>query len=341
MNTFSINPTDLKFVFLLAGLTFAVAMLWTPFFTDFLFKNRLGKKIRQTTFDSSEKAPIFYNLHKGKENTPTMGGLLIWITVAIVTLLLNLNRAQTWLPLFVLVATGVIGAVDDLLNINGIGAHNGGLQFRVRLVLYTIIAIIGAYWFYDKLGFSLFRIPGVGNVNLGIWYVPVFIAVLIWTSFSANQTDGLDGLAGGVMAISFAAFVFIALFQGKVALAAFCASIVGATLAFLWFNIYPARFFMGDTGIMPLGMTLAVIAFLTNSVFVLPIIGIILMIEGLSTVIQIGSKKLRHKKVFLSAPIHHHLEALGWPETKVTQRFWVISAMGAVIGLVITLMGKV
>lgn len=340
MQTFSIDPSDLKFVFLLSGLTFVVAMLWTPLFTDFLFKNRLGKKIRQTTFDSSEKAPIFYGLHKGKENTPTMGGLLIWITVAIVTLLLNLNRAETWLPLFVLVATGIIGAIDDLMNINGIGAHNGGMQFKVRLVLYTIIAMVGAYWFYSKLGFSIFHIPGIGNLDLGLWYIPLFILVLIWTSFSANQTDGLDGLAGGVMAISFGAFAFIALFQGKVALAGLCASIVGATLAFLWFNIYPARFFMGDTGIMPLGMTLAVIAFLTNSVFVLPIIAIILMIEGLSTVIQIGSKKIRHKKVFLSAPIHHHFEALGWPETKVTQRFWVVSAVAAVVGLVIALIGK-
>ncbi len=142
------------------------------------------------------------------------------------------------------------------------------------------------------------------------------------------------------MAISFAAFTFIALFHGKVALAGFCATVVGATLSFLWFNIYPARFFMGDTGIMPLGMTLAVIAFLTNSVFVLPIIGIILMVEGVSTELQIGSKKIRHKKIFLSAPIHHHFQALGWPETKVTQRFWVVSAIGAVVGLVIALIGK-
>lgn len=340
METFSINLTDLKFVFLLSGLTFVVAMLWTPLFTDFLFKNRLGKKIRQTGFDEKKKAPIFYRLHKGKENTPTMGGLLIWITAAIVTLLLNLDRAETWLPVFVLVTTGIIGAVDDVMNVNGIGAHNGGLQFRVRLVLYTIIALVGAYWFYYKLGFSIFHIPGLGNLDLGLWYIPVFILVLIWTSFSANQADGLDGLAGGVMAIAFGAFAFIALFQGKVALAAFCGTLVGATLSFLWFNIYPARFFMGDTGIMPLGMTLGVIAFLTNSVFVLPIIAIILMIEGLSTVIQIGSRKLRHKKVFLSAPIHHHFEALGWPETKVTQRFWIISAVGAVVGLFIALIGK-
>lgn len=340
METLAINYNDIKFVFLLTSLAFVVAILWTPLFTDFLFKNRLGKKIRQMTYDAKEKAPIFYSLHKGKENTPTMGGLLIWITVGVITMLLNLDRAGTWLPLFVLIATGIIGAIDDLMNINGVGGHNGGLQFRVRLALYALIALVGAWWFYSKLGFSVFHVPGIGNLDLGWWYIPFFVAVLVWTAYSANQTDGLDGLAGGVMAIAFGAFTFIALFQGKVALAAFCGTMVGATLAFLWFNIYPARFFMGDTGIMPLGMTLGVIAFLTNSVFVLPIIGIILMIEGLSTVIQIGSKKIRKKKVFLSAPIHHHFEALGWPETKVTQRFWIISAVCSVLGLVIALVGK-
>lgn len=341
METLSINLSDLKFVFLLTALSFVVAMLWTPIFTDFLFKNRLGKRIRQTTFDVNESAPIFYKLHKGKENTPTMGGLLIWVTAAVITIVLNLDRAGTWLPLFVITATGIIGAVDDLMNINGIGAHNGGLRFTHRLILYAVVALIGAWWFYFKLGFSVFHVPGYGNIDLGLFYIPLFVLVLVWTAFSANQADGLDGLAGGVMAIAFAAYAFIALFQGKVALAAFCGTLVGSTMAFLWFNIYPARFFMGDTGIMPLGMTLAVIAFLTNSVFVLPIIAIVLMIEGLSTVIQIASKKLRGgKKVFLSAPIHHHFEALGWPETKVTQRFWVISAACSVIGLFIALVGK-
>lgn len=340
MESLFINFTDLKFVFLLTALTFVVAMLWTPIFTDFLFKNRLGKRIRQTGFDES-KAPIFYKLHKGKQNTPTMGGLLIWGTAGLITLLLNLDRAGTWLPLFVLVSTGIIGAVDDLYNINGIGPNNGGLRFRHKFILYTAVAALGAWWFYYKLGFSVLHVPGIGNVELGLGYLLFFVIVLVATAFATNQTDGLDGLAGGVMAIAFAAYAFIALFQGKVELAAFCGTVTGAILAFLWFNIYPARFFMGDTGAMSLGMSLAVIAFLTNSVFVLPIIGIILVLEGLSTIIQIGSKKLRGgKKVFLSAPIHHHFEAIGWPETKVTQRFWVITAVFAVVGMVIALIGR-
>ncbi len=339
MESLTVSFAGLKFVFLLTSLSFVVAMLWTPLFTDFLFKNRLGKRIRKTGFDE-KKAPIFYNLHKGKENTPTMGGLLIWITAGLITLLLNPSRAETRLPLFVLVSTGMIGAIDDLFNIKGIGPHNGGLQFRIRLILYTLIASVGAWWFYSKLGFSILHVPGIGNLELGLWYVPFFILVLVATAFSANQTDGLDGLAGGVLAIAFVSYAFIALFQDKIALAAFCGTVSGSLLAFLWFNIHPARFFMGDTGIMALGMTLGVIAFLTNSVFVLPIIGIVLVIEGFSTILQILSKRLRGKKIFLSAPIHHHFEALGWPETKVTERFWVITAVFSVIGLIIALVGK-
>jgi len=346
MEQFAIPIEGLIKLFLLTGLSFIIAMIWTPILTDFLYKYKMGKKIRETGFDES-KAPIFYRLHKGKENTPTMGGLLIWITVAVITLVLNLNRAGTYLPLFVLVATGVIGALDDYLNIKGVGPHGGGLRFRSKLILYLIIGAIGAWWFYTKLDWSAIHIPGgnlVGipfNVELGWWYIPLFILVVVGTAFASNQTDGLDGLLGGIMAICFTAYSIIALVQDKVELAAFCGCIAGALLAFLWFNIYPARFFMGDTGSMALGMTLAVVAFLTNSVVVLPIIAIILVLEGASTIIQIASKKFRGgKKVFLSAPIHHHYQALGWPETKVTMRFWVISAVAAVIGLVIALVGR-
>jgi len=343
---FDISTSGLLKVFLLMFLSFILAMIWTPVLTGLLYKYKMGKKIRQTGFDES-KAPIFNRLHKGKENTPTMGGLLIWITVFVVTLFINLNRAQTYLPLFVLVATGIIGALDDVLNIRGVGPNGGGLRFRSKFILYLIIGLIGAWWFYYKLGWNAIHIPGgnlVGlpfNVELGWWYIPLFVSVVVGTAFASNQTDGLDGLLGGIMTICFTAYSIIALVQGKVELAAFCGAIAGAILAFLWFNIYPARFFMGDTGSMALGMTLAVVAFLTNSVIVLPIIAFILVVEALSTIIQIASKKLRSgKKVFLSAPIHHHFEALGWPEAKVTMRFWVISAVAAVIGVAIALIGR-
>lgn len=346
MEQILIDFTSMGKVFWLTALSFSIAILLTPFWTDFLYRNKLGKRIRQTGYDET-KAPVFYSLHKGKENTPNMGGVLIWTTVAIVTLSLNLNRAGTWLPLFTLVAAGLIGAFDDILNIRGLGPNRGGLKFRWKLILYTIVAVVGAWWFYNKLGWSAIHIPGGNylglpyNIELGWWYIPLFIITLVGTAFASNQTDGLDGLLGGVMMISFGAYTVIALSQGKVELAAFCGTIMGALLAFLWFNIHPARFFMGDTGAFALGTTLAVVAFLTNSVIVLPIIASVLVIEALSTIIQITSKKLRGgKKVFISSPIHHHFEALGWPETKVTMRFWVISAVSAVIGLVIALIGR-
>src|SRR3990167_4074065 len=325
--------------FWLATLSFLVAILWTPLFTDFLYKNRLGKKIRQTGFDE-KSAPIFYSLHKHKENTPTMGGLLIWITVAVITFVMNLNQARTWLPLFVLVATGLVGAADDLMNIYGIGPNRGGLRFRWKLILYAIIALIGAWWFYSKLGLNVISIPGLGQLEIGAWYIPLFVIVLVFTTFSANETDGLDGLAGGVMASAFAAFGMIAIIQGKPELAAFCGTVLGALMAFLWFNIYPARFFMGDTGAMALGMTLGVVAFLTNSALLLFVIGFIFVLEAFSVIVQIISKKFFKRKIFLSSPIHHHFEALGWPETKITMRFWIIAAISASLGLAIALLDK-
>ncbi len=326
--------------FWLASLSFLVAILWTPLFTDFLYKNRLGKRIRQTGFDE-KKAPIFYALHKHKENTPTMGGLLIWITVAVVTLLMNLTRGQTWLPLFVLVATGLVGAADDLMNIYGIGPNRGGLKFRWKLLLYAVVALIGAWWFYSKLGWNVISVPGVGPLEIGAWYIPLFVLVVVFTTFSANETDGLDGLLGGTIASAFAAFGIIALLQGKTELAAFCGTILGSLLAFLWFNIYPARFIMGDTGAMALGMTLGVLAFLTDTVFILPLIALVLYVDGLSAVVQILSKKLRHgKKIFLSAPIHHHFQAIGWPEPKITMRFWIVSSVSAMLGIFVYLIGR-
>jgi len=342
----SIDVSYLVKIFWLTGVAFVLGIVLTPAFTNFLYKNHLGKKIRQTGFDDKTKTPIFYKFHKGKENTPTMGGLLIWVVVVILTLCFNINRAETFLPLFTLIAVGVIGAIDDLLNIRGVGPNRGGLRFRTKFIIYTLVAGIGAWWFYSKLGWSSIHIPGGNlfgmpyNIELGWWYIPLFIFVLVSTSFAANQTDGLDGLLGGIMGLCFAAYAVIAFTRGQVFLAGFCGTLSGSILAFLWFNVHPARFFMGDTGSFALGMTLAVVAFLTNSVVVLPIIAIILVIEAITTIIQIVSRKFFAKKVFLSAPIHHHFQALGWPETKVTERFWIISAISAIIGLVIALIGR-
>jgi len=339
MESIQLYLPNLAKIFWLTALSFIIAIIWTPLFTDFLYRNRLGKRIRKTGYDESQ-APIFYSLHKNKADTPTMGGLLIWMTVAVITVLFNFSRAGTWLPLFALVVTGIIGAIDDLANIRGRGPQGIGLRFRFKFLIYLAIAAVGAWWFFFKLGWDVFHIPGVGDFFLGWWYIPLFILTIVFMGFAVNETDGLDGLAGGTLAIAYAAYSIIALVEGKIAVAAFCGTIEGALLAFLWFNIYPARFFMGDTGSMSLGVTLGVIAFLTNSVAVLPIIGFVFIIEALSVMIQIFAKKFFKKKVFLSAPLHHHLEALGWPETKVTMRFWVIAAVMATIGLMVALIGR-
>jgi len=338
-------------IFFLTFLSFILAFGWTPLLTHFLYKFRLGKQIR-----SSTRAPIFAKMHAKKSGTPTMGGILIWMTVLVLALLffylskwfngtfddLNfLTRSETWLPLGALVATALVGMVDDYLNVRKIGPYGGGLSMRHRLAVYMAIALVVAWWFYFKLGFDFIRIPFVDTFNIGLWYIPVAIFVVIATAFSVNEIDGLDGLSGGTLLAAFLSYGAIAFIHGQYDLATFCGVIVGALLAFLWFNIAPARFFMGDTGAMALGVVLAIIALLTNTVLLLPIIGLLFVVESLSVIIQLASKKLRGgKKIFLSAPIHHHFEAMGWPETKVVMRFWVIASVMAIVGLVIFLLDK-
>lgn len=336
MSAITISTADVKQISLFVTASFLIAFLLAPILTNFLYRNKIGKRLRQHGIDGNA-APIFAKLHAKKEGTPVMGGLLFWVTAAILTLLFNLDRGETWLPLFALVGAGIIGAVDDVMNVSGKGTNGGGLRLRDKFFVYAGIASVGAWWFYSKLGWNSIGIPHFGNFEIGWWYIPLFIATVIFVAFSMNQTDGLDGLAGGVSMMAFFVFTFIALTQGKVHLAIFCGTMLGALLAFLWFNINPARFFMGDTGSMALGMTLPILAFLTNSVVLLPFILLIPFLEGISTVIQIFSKKVLKRKVFLVAPLHHHYEAKGWPEPKVTMRFWVIAAVGSIVGLMLAL----
>lgn len=334
---------------ILSTVAFLAAMAWTPALTHFLYKHKFGKQIR-----NEGTTPIFSKLHAKKAGTPTMGGILVWGTTLVLGVVLLiiwqfapdsflghlnfLTREQTLLPLGALVASAVLGLVDDYFNVKKIGPHGGGLRVRHRLLLFTLIAIVGAWWFYFKLDWDLLHIPFLGDFNIGWWYIPFFILVIVGTSFSVNQTDGLDGLAGGTLATSFATFGIIALLQGRVEMAAFCGVIVGALLAFLWFNINPARFFMGDTGSMSLGVTLGIVAMLTNTALLLPIIGIIFVVEALSTIIQLVSKKLFKRKVFLSSPIHHHFEAKGWSEPKIVMRFWVISMVASGLGIALVML---
>jgi len=338
----------IKILFLTA-LSVAMATVWTPFLTHFLYKYKLGKSIR-----NNGVTPIFTNLHKDKEGTPTMGGLIIWVTAAALAILcfyaakfsgweffqqMNfLTRSQTLLPLGSLVAAAIVGLFDDILDIRGKG--KGGLRMRQRLLFYTLIAAAGAFWFYFKLDWDMLHIPFLGNWQIGWWYIPFFIFIIVSTAFSVNEIDGLDGLAGGTLLTAFGAYGVIAFVQGKYDLAAFCGVIIGALVAFLWFNIKPARFIMGDTGAMSLGVTLGIIAMLTNQALLLPVIGFLFVVESLSFFIQVASKKLRGKKIFLSSPIHHHLEAIGWPEYKIVMRFWLVSGISAVIGLILFLLDK-
>ncbi len=335
-----------------SALSFVIAIFMAPILTHFLYKYKLGKKIR-----NGGETPIFTKLHAHKAGTPTMGGILIWGTLLLLILVfyllslafpgtifqsLNfLSRAETLLPLGALLASAGIGLVDDWLDIKGKGVFGGGgLKLRHRLLIYTLIAIVGALWFYFKLDWTIFHLPFLGNFEIGAWYIPIFVFIIVATSFSVNETDGLDGLAGGTLLFAFAAYGVIAFTMGRFEMATFCAVIIGGLLAFLWFNIPPARFYLGDTGSMSLGVTLGIIALLTNNSLLLIFIGLIFLIESLSVIIQVLSKKFRGKKVFLSAPIHHHFQALGWPESKIVMRFWVISVVGAAIGLIIFLLDR-
>lgn len=345
-------PTDeLIKIFSLSTIAFLFAIVVTPLLTELLYKFRLGKNIR-----SDGSTPLYSELHAKKKGTPTMGGILVWGTACILAggfwfldrvlgleqfhIFNFLTRRETLLPLGAMLGAAVVGFADDFLDIRGRGHMGRGLRFRFKVILYAMVASIGAWWFYVKLGFDSVHIPFFGDIFLGLLFIPFFIAVVVGTSFAVNQTDGLDGLAGGTLSIAFFGYAIISYMQGRDNLAALLGVISGALLAFLWFNVYPARFFMGDTGSMALGVLLAIVAFLTNSVFLLPIIGLIFVIEAASYFLQIGWRKLFKRKLFLSAPIHHHLEALGWPESKVTMRFWILAVVAGIIGVIIYFIDK-
>lgn len=359
---------DVIKTFVLATISLVLAFICCPILTKYLYKHRMWKKQVRTKSMTGEDTPIFSELHKDKEtSTPRFGGLLIWVTVVFVTLLFYvlslafggifskinfLSRSQVWLPLFTLVAGSILGLFDDILVVFGnvpLKIFNkmreikgkyvgGGISFKGRFLIVLLIGLIGGLWFYFKLGFSVVHVPMIGNFDIGWLIIPLFIIVML-ACWSGGIIDGLDGLAGGAFISIFGAFTIIALYLDMGDLAAFCGVIFGALLTFLWFNIPPARFYMGETGMLGLTTVLAVVAFLTNSIVVLPIIGGLLVIESGSVIIQMISKKIFKKKVFLSAPIHHHFEAIGWPAYKVTMRFWIVGIVLAVIGVAIRLMG--
>jgi phospho-N-acetylmuramoyl-pentapeptide-transferase len=343
-------------VFLPAVLSFIVGLAITPSLSDIFYKKKMWKSRSRSAENKDYVTPEFKQIHhhQAEVSTPRIGGVIIWLSVLITILLVSLNsfivpsnfniklnflsKNQTLLPLFTLIFASIIGLVDDFIQIYSKRSElSDGLTRKLRILVVMLIGAVGAWWFFFKLETLSIHIPFDGDINLGLLFIPFFILVVLGV-FSGSVIDGLDGLAGGVLASSFGAYLLIAFSHNQIDLAAFCAVIVGGILAFLWFNIPPARFYMGETGMMGLTVTLAVIAFLTNAVLVLPIIAFPLFITSLSVIIQRVGKRF-NKRVFKVAPLHHHFEAAGWPHYKVTMRFWIISIVFALLGTVIALIG--
>jgi len=360
MTLFTFNVIKLL---VLSALAATISLAWAPFLINLLYKRKFWKKEARKKTITGEEAGVVYSLHKEREiSVPRGGGLLIWISVLSVIFLFLilsevssiwwlkrfnfLSRSETWLPLFTLIVGSIVGFIDDALLVFGKGKYiGGGMRFTRRLIIVILIGLIGGWWFYYKLGWDTIRIPLIFNfpegidLHIGFWYIPLFIIIML-ASWSGGIIDGLDGLAGGLFASIFGALTIIAFSQGKTDLATFCATILGTLFTFLWFNIPPARFYMGETGILGLTSTMAVAAFLTDSVAVLPIIAGIMVIEVGSVILQLLSKKIRHKKIWLATPIHHHFEARGWPAYKVTMRLWIIGVVFAIVGVAIRLLAQ-
>jgi phospho-N-acetylmuramoyl-pentapeptide-transferase len=331
---------ELSSTFMLSVAAFLIAMVLTPVYTTLAYKYKWWKHMRENSM-TGEKLTVFTKLHAAKHlrNIPTMAGIIGVTAIAAVTLTTNLDRAQTWLPLASLIGGGLVGLVDDIINVRGKGKGVAGLRSGVKFTTIALLGLALGWFFFTKLGYDSIHIPFAGDWIVGWWIVPIFAFAVVATGNAVNISDGLDGLAGGLLSVGFTIFGVIALLQGHTMLAGFCFTVVGSLLAYLWFNIYPARFFMGDVGSFAWGTTLGVVAMLTNTLFLLPIIGIMFVIEAGSSLIQVFSKRVFHKKVFISAPIHHHLEASGWPEVKVTMRFWVIACVAGFVGLLLALAG--
>ena len=337
--TYQFLVGDVSQIFLLSVGAFLLAMTLTPFYTFLAYRYRFWKKQRSTS-TSGELLEVFTKLHANKfrRNIPTMAGVIGVVTIAAITLGFNFDRA-TYLPLAALIGGAIVGLIDDVINLRSDGKGVAGLRSSIKFAMIVAIGSVLGWYFFTKIGVDYVHIPFIGQIAIGWLIVPLFAFVVTATANAVNISDGLDGLAGGLLAMSFAAFGVIALLQNQLILAGFCFTVIGSLLSYLWFNIFPARFFMGDVGSFAYGVTLGVVAILTNSLLLLPVIGVLFVVEAGSSLIQITSKRLFKKKIFISAPIHHHLEAIGWPEAKVTMRFWVIGCIAASTGVMLALAG--
>ena len=341
-------------LFLPAVIAFCIGIAITPLLTHYLYKYRAWKKQGGKTAIGGITATEFNRLKAEHETkTPRMGGIVIWGSVVLTMVLLFalakftsesffndlffLSRSQTWIPFATLLVGALFGLLNDFYDIQ----HGGkGVRLSVRLIIISVLAGIIGWWFYTKLGVTTVGLPFFEPLYLGIAIIPFFI-LLTNALYASGVIDGIDGLAGGVFAIIYATYGGLAFMQAQYDLAAFCLMLAGAILAFLWFNIPPARFWMTETGTMALTLTLAVVAFLTDSlvggygIALLPIIAFLLVVTVASNIIQLIYRKATGKKFFRIAPLHHHFEAIGWPSHKVTMRYWVISMVAAILGLAI------
>lgn len=355
---------DLIKLFLPAVLTFALGIIITPIFTTFFYHNKMWKKKARLADEDlgkdDEMSAEFKRISNGHQelHTPRVGGMIIWASICLSAIILFLiptflptdvsqklnfiSKEQTLLPFVALLAGSLLGLINDFLTIYiPKGEFTNGFPRRYMLTMIALAGLAFAAWFYFKLGDAQIVVPFMHEVwYVGPWFIVLFVLVFMAT-FSSGVIDGIDGLAGGVMAIIFAALATISYFQNQIDIAAFCLVVSAAILAFLWFNIPPARFWMGETGMLGLLFALVVVAFLTDTVLILPIIGFPLVITAASSAIQIISKKLRGPvkgKIFRVAPLHHHFEAIGWSREKITMRYWIISIMFAVVGVIVALL---
>ncbi|MBR0479985.1 phospho-N-acetylmuramoyl-pentapeptide-transferase [Candidatus Saccharibacteria bacterium] len=336
----SINE-EMFYGLLLALAGFLISMALTPFYTHFAYKYHFWKKQKKTTVDG-KALPVMTKLHahKFKRVFPTMAGLVGVVTVTIVTWVFNLDRGQTWLPLVGFLGGALVGVIDDVINIFGSGRGAAGLRGPVKFFLISAVGLTLGWFFAVKLEWTSMMVPFIGNIEIGVvGMILIFAFALVATSNAVNITDGLDGLSGGLTMMAYGAFGIIAMYQGNMLLFGFCMTVIGWLLSYIWFNVPPARFMMGDTGSFALGAGLGVVAMMTNSFLLLPIICLPAVVETASSLIQLISKKLFHRKIFISAPLHHHLEALGWGEAKIVMRFWIIAGVCAILGVFIAATG--
>lgn len=347
--------TDAVKIFTPALMSFIIGMAITPLVTHFMYEWKLWKKKSVPKTLDGKEASISQSIHNDEERkVPRMGGLIVvfstFLTIGLVALITYcfpnettekihfFSRSQTWLPAFTLFLGALLGFLDDWHVVHDSGkAKGGGMSLLHRVIFIALIGALGGFWFYFKLGISAIHIPFDGMWAMGVFFIPFFIFVIL-AMYSGGIIDGVDGLAGGVFMMMFSAYAIIAYSHNQVDIAAFSMAIVGGLLVFLWFNIPPARFFLSETGTMALTTTLTMIAFMTGEVFVLFVVALPLILTSLSSIIQIASKKFRNgKKVFLVAPLHNHFIKLGWPPYKVTMRYWIFSALCAVVGIVLSL----